>query len=142
MTPTLRRLDDRERYWGMTWPGWCAAAAAGAILYGAVRLSPFGIKPTVTVVVLLLAFGAMIVLGVSGQALSPSRHLRAILAYRRSPKRFRLSRTPDHHGLVLAGLPEQPIAGEQVVELADGAAILPDPPLAQRAAGEDEAWRG
>ena len=21
MTPTLRRLNDRERYWGLTWPG-------------------------------------------------------------------------------------------------------------------------
>ena len=40
MTPTLRRLNDRERYWGLTWPGWIAAVAAGGVLYGAVKLSP------------------------------------------------------------------------------------------------------
>ena len=28
-TPTLRRLNDRERYWGLSWPEW-AAAVAGA----------------------------------------------------------------------------------------------------------------
>ena len=79
-TPPLRRLDDRERYWGLTWPGWCAAAAAGGVLYGAVKLSPFGLKPTVTIVVLLLAFGGTLVVGVAGQALSPARHLRAFVA--------------------------------------------------------------
>ena len=35
MTPTLRRLNDRERYYGLSWPGWVALAAAGGILYGA-----------------------------------------------------------------------------------------------------------
>ena len=34
MTPTLRRLNDRERYYGLTWPGWVALAVAGGILYG------------------------------------------------------------------------------------------------------------
>ena len=43
MTPTLRRLNDRERYYGLTWPGWVALAAAGGILYGAIRVSPFGV---------------------------------------------------------------------------------------------------
>jgi hypothetical protein len=105
MTPTLRRLNDRERYWGLTWPGWCAAAAAGGVLYGAVKLSPFAVKPTVTIVVLLLAFGVTLVLGVSGQALSPGRHLRAIVAYRRSPKRWALSSKHDGRGLVLASAP-------------------------------------
>jgi hypothetical protein len=105
MTPTLRRLNDRERYWGLTWPGWCAAAAAGGVLYGAVKLSPFGLKPTVTIVVLLLAFGVTLILGVSGQALSPARHLRAIVAYRRSPKRWALSTKRDGQGLVLASAP-------------------------------------
>ena len=108
MIPTLRRLNDRERYWGMTWPGWCAAVGAGAVLYGAVKLSPFGVKPTVTIVLLLLAFGAMLVLGVSGQALSPGRHLRAIADYRRSPKRWVLPEQPDKHGLVLTSTPEPP----------------------------------
>ena len=88
MTPTLRRLNDRERYWGLTWPGWIAAAAAGGVLYGAVKLSPFGFKPTVTIVALLIALFAMVLLGVSGQALSPGRQLQAIARYRRSPKRW------------------------------------------------------
>jgi hypothetical protein len=105
MIPTLRRLNDRERYWGLTWAGWCAAAAAAGVLYGAVKLSPFGLKPTVTIVVLLLAFGVTLVLGVSGQALSPGRHLRAIVAYRRSPKRWALSAKHDGGGLVLATAP-------------------------------------
>ena len=90
MTPTLRRLNDRERYWGLTWPGWIAAAAAGGVLYGAVKLSPFGFKPTVTIVALLIALFAMVLLGVSGQALSPGRQLQAIARYRRSPKRWTL----------------------------------------------------
>lgn len=106
MTPTLRRLNDRERYWGLTWPGWVAALAGGAILYGAVRLSPFGFKPTVTIVLVLLTVGGMLILGLSGQALSPGRHLLAIVAYRRSPKRWTLPAKPDRHGLVLASAPE------------------------------------
>jgi hypothetical protein len=114
MTPTLRRLNDRERYWGLTWAGWCAAAAAGGVLYGAVKLSPFAVKPTVTIVVLLLAFGVTLVLGVSGQALSPARHLRAIVAYRRSPKRWALSTKHDGHGLVLAAAPTLMTPGPDV----------------------------
>jgi len=108
MTPTLRRLNDRERYWGMTWPGWAAAAGGGAILYAAVKLSPFAIKPTVTIVLLLLALGTTVVLGVSGQALSPGRHLAAIIRYRRAPKRWALSEWPDKRGLVLTRAPEPP----------------------------------
>ena len=46
-----------------------------------------------------------LVLGVSGQALSPARHLRAIVAYRRSPKRWALSTKHDGRGLVLASAP-------------------------------------
>ena len=105
MTPTLRRLNDRERYWGLTWPGWIAAAAAGGVLYGAVKLSPFGFRPTVTIVALLIALFAMVLLGVSGQALSPGRQLQAIARYRRSPKRWTLPDGPDKQGLVLATAP-------------------------------------
>lgn len=136
MTPTLRRLNDRERYWGLTWAGWCAAAAAGGVLYGAVKLSPFGVKPTVTIVVLLLAFAVTLILGVSGQALSPGRHLRAIVAYRRSPKRWALSTKHDSHGLVLASAPTLTTPGPDLdgndssdlgptVGLLDGAARWP-----------------
>jgi hypothetical protein len=102
--PTLRRLNDRERYWGLTWPGWTAGAGAGAFLYAAIRLSPFGVKPTVTMVVLLLAVAVMVVAGVSGQALSPGRQLRAIIAYRRSPKAWQLG-PADDRGLVLVRAP-------------------------------------
>jgi len=105
MTPTLRRLNDRERYWGLTWPGWIAAGAAGGVLYAAVKLSPFGFKPTVTIVALLIALFAMVLLGVSGQALSPGRQLQAIARYRRSPKRWILPAEPDKRGLVLASVP-------------------------------------
>ena len=114
MTPTLRRLNDRERYWGLTWPAWIAAAAAGGVLYGAVKLSPFGFKPTVTIVALLIALFAMVLLGVSGQALSPGRQLQAIARYRRSPKRWELPDGPDRRGLVLAVGPEDFAEGEDV----------------------------
>jgi hypothetical protein len=116
MTPTLRRLNDRERYWGLTWPDWIAAAAAGGVLYGAVKLSPFGFKPTVTIVALLIALFAMVLLGVSGQALSPGRQLQAIARYRRSPKLWALPAEPDKRGLVLAAVP--PPDGDDAEDLA------------------------
>ena len=119
MTPTLRRLNDRERYWGLTWPAWVAAAAAGGVLYGAVKLSPFGFKPTVTIVALLIALFAMVLLGVSGQALSPGRQLQAIARYRRSPKRWELPDEPDRRGLVLAVAPED-IAEEEDLDAQRG----------------------
>jgi hypothetical protein len=114
MTPTLRRLNDRERYWGLTWPAWIAAAVAGGVLYGAVKLSPFGFKPTVTIVALLIALFAMVLLGVSGQALSPGRQLQAIARYRRSPKRWGLPDEPDRRGLVLAVASEDIAEGEDL----------------------------
>jgi hypothetical protein len=106
VTPTLRRLNDRERYFGLSWPGWFAVAAAGGVIYAAVRLSPFGVRATITVVVLLLAVLAMIVLGVSGQALSPGRHLLALVTYRARAKRWALSEKADGRGLVLTYVPE------------------------------------
>jgi hypothetical protein len=127
VTPTLRRLNDRERYWGLTWPGWIAAAGAGGVLYGAIELSPFGFKPTVTVAVLLLALFAMILLGVSGQALSPVRQLQAIVRYRRSSKRWALSAEPDKRGLVLSAAPSLPAALDDDPEV-DG--------------GHGDAWEG
>ena len=105
MRPTLRRLNDRERYWGLTWPAWAAATIGGGLLYGVVRVSPLGVKPTVTIVVLVVAAGAMVVAGVSGQALSPARQLRAIIAYRRSPKQWLLAEA-DERGLVLSSPPD------------------------------------
>ena len=106
MTPTLRRLDDRERYWGLTWPGWVAAAAGGGLLYAAVRFSPLGVKPTVTITLFVMAFVAMSLYGVSGQALSPGRQLAASLGYRLAAKTLALPETPDRRGLVLSAAPE------------------------------------
>ncbi len=108
MTPTLRRLNDRERYWGLTWPAWIAVGIAGGVLYGAVRVSPFGVRVTITLVVLILAFAGMVIAGVSGQALSPGRQLAAIVRYRRAPKRYRLEAVPDRRGLVLDRRPPDP----------------------------------
>ena len=88
MTPTLRRLNDRERYYGLTWPGWVALAAAGGVLYGAVRVSPFGLRATVTVVVLVLAFVASVALALQGQTIGPGRYLLALYRYRRAAKQL------------------------------------------------------
>jgi hypothetical protein len=105
MTPTLRRLNDRERYWGLTWPGWIATAVGIGVLYGSVRLSPLGTRATVTIVVLATAFAAMVLAGVSGQALSPGRQVLAVIAYRRSPKRSTMPITPERRCLVLESGP-------------------------------------
>src|ERR1700694_2036559 len=105
MTPTLRRLNDRERYYGLTWPGWVALAVAGAVLYGAVRISPFGLRATVTVVVLLLAFLASVALALQGQTIGPGRYLLALYGYRRHPKHLAPPTVPDKHGLVLDTAP-------------------------------------
>ena len=93
MTPTLRRLNDRERYYGLTWPGWVALAAAGGVLYGAVRVSPFGLRATVTVVVLVLAFLASIALALQGQTIGPGRYLLALYRYRRASQAARAADT-------------------------------------------------
>lgn len=105
MTPTLRRLNDRERYYGLTWPGWVALALAGGLLYGAVRISPFGLRPTVTVVVLLLAFAASITLALQGQTIGPGRYLVALYRFRRQTKLLEPPARPDRHGLVLDASP-------------------------------------
>jgi hypothetical protein len=103
---TLRRLNDRERYYGLTWPGWIATIAAIGILYGAVRLSPFGARPTITVVVLALAFGGVMIAGLSGQAIGPGRYLLVICRYRRARKQLVTPEAPDKLGLVLDTAPE------------------------------------
>ncbi len=106
MIPTLRRLNDRERYYGLTLPGWLAIAVSGAVLYGAVKVSPLGTRATITIVVLVMAFAAVVLAGVSGQALSPARQLLAVLRYHRAVKRLAPPQRPDKHGLVLDRTPE------------------------------------
>jgi hypothetical protein len=103
---TLRRLNDRERYWGLTWPGWISIIATVGILYAAVRLSPFGARPTISVVVLALAFGAVMVMGLSGQAIGPGRYLIVIWRYRRTRKLLVVPGAPDKRGLVLDTAPD------------------------------------
>ena len=105
MTPTLRRLNDRERYYGLTWPGWVALAVSGGVLYGAVRISPLGLRATVTVVVLLLAFVASVALALQGQTIGPGRYLLALYRYRRQPKQLPPPTETDKHGLVLDAAP-------------------------------------
>src|SRR2546421_3995829 len=104
--PTLRRLNDRERYYGLTFPGWIAVACSGGLLYGAIQVSPFGTRATITIVVLVLAFAAMVIAGASGQALSPARHLMAIVRYHRATKHLELAPRPDKQGLVLDSAPQ------------------------------------
>jgi hypothetical protein len=116
MTPTLRRLNDRERYYGLSWPGWVALALAGGILYGAVRVSPFGLRATVTVVVLAFAFAASIALALQGQTIGPGRYLLVLYRYRRAPKQLVAPVEPDRHGLVLDAEPEQPGELEPALE--------------------------
>ena len=106
MTPTLRRLNDRERYWGLTWPGWAVAAAAGGVLYAAVKLSPFAVKPTVTIAALIVALIVVVVLGISGQALSPGRQLRAVVSYHRRATCWTLLDALPQRGLVLTTAPD------------------------------------
>jgi hypothetical protein len=103
---TLRRLNDRERYYGLTFPGWLAVACSAGLLYGAIQVSPFGTRATVTIVVLVLAAAAMVILAASGQALSPGRHLAAIYRYHRATKRLELAARPDKRGLVLDSAPQ------------------------------------
>lgn len=120
MTPTLRRLNDRERYYGLTWPGWVAVALAVAILYGAIQISPFGFRATVTGVVLVLAFAASIGLALEGQTIGPGRYLLARYRYRRATKQLLPPMQPDRHGLVLHTAPPADDEPEPILEGAGG----------------------
>jgi hypothetical protein len=119
MTATLRRLNDRERYYALTWPGWVALAAAGGVLYGAVRVSSFGLRATVTVVVLVMAFFASVAFALQGQTIGPGRYLLALYRYRRAGKQLAPPARPDRFGLVLDVAPPTEADLEPVL---DGAA--------------------
>jgi hypothetical protein len=103
---TLRRLNDPERYYGLSWRGWLGVALAAGALYGAVRLSPLGTRPTITIVVLALAFCGVALHALGGQALGPGRHLLALLRYRLSPKLLDVPAAPERGGLVLDTAPQ------------------------------------
>jgi len=103
---TLRRLNDPERYYGLSWRGWLGVAIAGGALYGAVRVSPLGVRPTITIVVLALAFCGVALNALGGQALGPGRHLTALVRYQLSPKLLEVPAAPERGGLVLDTAPE------------------------------------
>jgi hypothetical protein len=102
---TFRRLNDAERYYGLSWRGWLASAAAGGVAYGAVRVSPLGVKPTITITVLAVAMLGAILYGLSGQALGPGRYAAALVRYRRAAKRLDVPERPDRIGVVLDRVP-------------------------------------
>ena len=102
---TFRRLNDSERYYGLSWRGWLAAIAGGGLLYLAVRFSPLGFRPTVTFVVLVLTLVGVILHGLSGQAIGPGRYLIALVRYRLARKQLRPPERPDTHGFVLEAIP-------------------------------------
>jgi hypothetical protein len=102
---TLRRLNDPERYYGLSWRGWLGVAIGGGLLYGAVRISPLGVRPTVTVVVLVLAFCGVALHALSGQAPGPGRHLVALVRYALAPKQLELPKGADRGGLLLDAVP-------------------------------------
>jgi len=111
---TLRRLNDPERYYGLSWRGWLGVAIGGGLLYGAVRVSPLGVRPTVTVAVLVLAFCGVVLHALSGQALGPGRHLVALVRYALAPKQLELPEQTDCGGLLLDATPTT--AAEAIAE--------------------------
>ncbi len=112
---TFRRLNDPERYYGLSWRGWIGAAAGGAVLYAAVRVSPLGVKPTISLTVITLAFAGSVLYGLSGQAIGPGRFLIAAIRHATAPKRLACPERPDKHGLILDCAP--PVSAAAVTEL-------------------------
>ena len=102
---TLRRLNDPERYYGLSWRGWSGVAVGGGLLYGAVRISPLGLRPTITILVLALTFCGVVLHALSGQALGPGRHLLALIRYGLTPKQLTLPATQERRGLILDTAP-------------------------------------
>jgi hypothetical protein len=118
---TFRRLNDPERYYGLSWRGWLAAGAGGGLLYAAVRVSPLGVKPTITVMVIVLAIAGAVLYALSGQALGPGRYAAALIRHQLTRKRLVAPSEPDRQGLVLESVPPQPTTptGELDVELSE-----------------------
>ena len=116
---TFRRLNDPERYYGLSWRGWLGAAAGGGLLYVAVRFSPLGTKPTISITVIALGVIGSLLYGLSGQALGPGRFALAALGHAMSRKRLTLPATPDQHGIALQDAPPgaTPASGQLDPEL-------------------------
>jgi len=105
---TFRRLNDPERYYGLTLRGWVGLAAGVGVLYAAVRLSPLQAKPTISITLVLLTLVAGLLLGLSGQAIGPGRLLLAVLRYAATRRKLIAPVRPDRQGVALADPP--PIA--------------------------------
>jgi hypothetical protein len=101
---TFRRLNDGARYYGLTWRGWLALGLAGAVLYAAVRLSPVGSRPTITMTLFALAAAGMVLYAVSGQALGPVRYIGAFVRWRCGPGSFDAA-APVRGGVVVDVVP-------------------------------------
>ncbi len=103
---TFRRLDDPTRYYGLSWRGWLAVAAGAGLLYGFVQLSPFDVRATASVLLIVCVLPAMAAFAASGQALGAGRYLAALASWVAGPKRY--AHRPDHlhdGGVVLDGPP-------------------------------------
>jgi hypothetical protein len=116
---TFRRLNDSERYYGLSWRGWLGVGLGGGLLYLAVRFSPLGTRPTITITVLALALAGAVLQAVSGQALGPGRYLLALLRYSRERKHLALPAKPDRSNLILDQAPalEPPPTTDTEIEL-------------------------
>jgi hypothetical protein len=104
---TFRRLNDPERYYGLSWRGWLGCATGGGILYLAVRISPLGVKPTISLTVITLAFAGTVLYGLSGQAIGPARCLIAVIRHATARKELVCPDRPDGLGLVLDAAPPE-----------------------------------
>jgi hypothetical protein len=105
---TFRRLNDPERYYGLSLRGWGAVAAGAGVLYAAVRLSPLAAKPTISITLIVLALVAGVLLGLSGQAIGPGRYLLAVMRHAVTRRELTLSDRPDRGGVTLADAPPEP----------------------------------
>ena len=90
---TYRRLDEPTRYYGLSWRGWLAAAAAGALLYLFARLSPFEARMTISVVLIACVLPVMAGFAAGGQALGIGRYLAALVRWALGAKQY----APRHY---------------------------------------------
>jgi hypothetical protein len=75
-----------------------------------------GVRATVTVVVLVMAFVASVALALEGQTVGPGRYLLALYRHRRAAKQLAPPTRPDKFGLVLDAAPELEAKPEPVLD--------------------------
>jgi hypothetical protein len=106
---TFRRLNDPERYYGLSVRGWVLVAAGVGVLYLAVRVSPLAVKPTISITLIALTLAGGVLLGVSGQAIGPGRFLLAVIAHAATRSQLTLDGKPDRGGVTLTEPPPEPV---------------------------------